>query len=259
MRRSKLLARLRNKEAARICSLGHFIPSFVRQAAHFGFDAVWLDLEHRAFGTRELQALLAFFHRYDIDCLLRTPTLEKTGLYRHLEDGASGLMIPFVSTAEKTRTLVNAVKFPPVGERGKDGVGLDCDFLFPDDDYTDNANRETFLTVQIETPEAVDNVEEIAAVSGIDGLFVGPGDLGLRLQKQPTSWTLETAIERVAATAAKHGVAWGMPVGNVEDLKRRHEQGARLLAYGNEFIALMEMLKSSAASFDSVLGDRKEV
>ena len=50
-----------------------------------------------------------------------------------------------------------------------------------------------------------------------------------------------------------------MPVGNVEDLKRRHEQGARLLVYGNEFIALMEMLKSSAASFDSVLGDRKEV
>ena len=181
MRKSRTLAKLRNNQPARICSLGHFIPSFVRHAAHFGYDCIWLDLEHRAMSEREVQALLAYFHLADIDCMLRSPTLEKTRLYRYLEDGAAGLMIPHVSTREKAESLVQAVKFPPIGDRGIDAAGWDSDFrLQGDDGYTDLANQETFLVVQIETPEAVRNVDEIAAVEGVDGLFVGPGDLGLR-------------------------------------------------------------------------------
>ena len=76
-----------------MCCLGHFIPGYVRMAAEFGYDCIWLDAEHRNFSEHEVQTLLAFFHRFDIDCMLRPPTLEKTRLYRYLEDGASGLMI----------------------------------------------------------------------------------------------------------------------------------------------------------------------
>ena len=78
---------------------------------------------------REVQTLLAYFHLFDIDCMLRAPTLEKTRLYRYLEDGATGLMIPHVSTADKARLLVDAVKFPPLGDRGLDGPGLESDFI----------------------------------------------------------------------------------------------------------------------------------
>ena len=117
MRRSKTLARFRNNEAVRLCNLGHYIPAFVKHAAHYGFDAIWLDLEHRLIDEREVQALLAFAHLADIDIMLRPPTLEKTRLYRYLEDGASGLMIPHVSTPEKAQMLVDAVKFPPLGDR----------------------------------------------------------------------------------------------------------------------------------------------
>ena len=81
-------------------------------------------------------------------------------------------MIPHVSTVEKAWMLVDAVKFPPLGDRGLDGAGLDSDFILAGgDDYIDAANRETFLVVQIETPEAVANVDEIAAVEGIDALL----------------------------------------------------------------------------------------
>ena len=254
MRRSRTLEKLRRGELVRICGMGHFIPSQIRHAAHFGFDCIWLDLEHRAMDIREVQSLMAFFHLYDIDCMLRPPTLEKTRLYRYLEDGATGLMIPHVSTAEKARGLVQAVKFPPLGDRGIDGAGLDSDFLLRGGEgYTDRANRETFLVVQIETPQAVENVAEIAAVDGIDGLFVGPGDLGLRLKHAEGLLTLDDAVSRVAAAAAEHGKAWGCPAGSVEQLKTLHDQGARLLAHGGEFMAIMNMLEQSAADFDTAL------
>lgn len=254
MRPSKTLARLRNNELVRICGLGHFLPSYIRHAAHFGFDCIWLDLEHRVMNDREVQSLLAFCHMYDIDCMLRPPTLEKTRLYRYFEDGASGLMIPHVSTPEKAKMLVEAVKFPPLGDRGIDGAGLDSDFYIRGDEgYTDRANAETFLVVQIETPEAVENAEAIAAVDGVDGMFVGPGDLGLRLKHDDSGLTVDEAFNRVAAAAKKHGKAWGCPAGSVQQIADLERRGARLLAHGGEFMAIMNMLKNSAADFDAAL------
>ncbi|HET7413504.1 MAG TPA: aldolase/citrate lyase family protein [Pararhizobium sp.] len=233
--------------------MGHFSPSYVRHAAHFGFDCIWLDLEHRLIDEREVQALLAFCHLYDIDCLLRPPTLEKTRLYRYLEDGATGLMIPHVSTPEKAMMLVDAVKFPPLGDRGLDAAGLDSDFwIHGDADYVEHANRETFLVVQIETPEAIANVGAIAAVPGVDGLFIGPGDLSLRLKHTGGGLTLEDAFAHVAAAAAEHGKAWGSPV-SANDMRRRRDQGAQLLAHGGDFMALVQMLERSAADFDEAL------
>lgn len=254
MRRSKVLARLRNNEPVRVCSMGNYLPAFVSLAAHFGFDGIWLDLEHRAMQTREIQALLAFFHLYDIDCMLRPPTLEKSRLYRYLEDGASGLMIPHVSTREKAQMLVQAVKFPPIGDRGLDGAGLDCEFhVKAGPDYTDAANRETFLVVQIETPEAVVNSESIASVEGIDALFVGPGDLGLRLSKMSDPpFTLEEAVERVAQAAEKHGKAWGQPAMSAEHLQELVERGARLVTYGGDFRAFRDMLERSSQEMDQI-------
>ena len=99
MRKSKLLEKIRAGRCARICGLGHYLPFFVRYAAHHGYDAIWLDLEHRAMEQREVQSLLALCHACDIDCMLRSPTLERTRLYRYFEDGATGLMMPLVADA----------------------------------------------------------------------------------------------------------------------------------------------------------------
>ena len=128
MRTSKVLKKFRAGHFARFCALGHFIPFFVRHAAHQKYDGIWLDLEHRAMNDREVQALLAMCHAHDIDCMVRPPTLERTRLYRYLEEGASGLMIPFTSDVEIARRVVDAVKFPPDGNRGMDGAGLDADY-----------------------------------------------------------------------------------------------------------------------------------
>ena len=254
MRRSKTLARIRAGETVRMCALGHFNPAYVRLAAHFGFDCIWLDLEHRCQSDQDVHSLLQTAHLHDIDIMVRPQTLEKTRLYRYLEDGAAGLMIPHVSDAAKARMLVDAVKFPPLGDRGLDGAGLDADYFTKGADgvadYLNRANSETFLVVQIETPKAVENVDEIAAVEGIDGLFVGPGDLGLRLKYYDGPMTLESAIESVAAASRKHGKAWGTPVATREILQQRREQGGQILAHGGDFGAVLKMLEENITHFE---------
>ncbi len=257
MRKSKTLTRIKEGKPARMCVLGHFIPSYIHHAANAGFDLIWLDMEHRTFSDREIAALLTHFHLADIDCMLRPATVEKTSLYRYLEDGATGLMIPHVSTVEKAQALVDAVKFPPLGDRGLDGAGLDSDFILQGgENFTEEANRETFLVVQIETIEAVNNVDEIAAVPGVDGLFIGPGDLGLRL-RQPGSGglQLEEVYDKVAAAAAREGKAWGCPAGSIEDVERLKEKGAQLLAFGGDFMTLKNMLDDHGQKLAKIYAD----
>ena len=235
MRTSKVLSRLRSRDVVRTCVLGHYIPAFVCHAARAGYDCIWLDLEHRMFSSREIQSILTLSHHYDIHIMLRPPTLEKTGLCRFLEEGASGLMIPFVSTPEKARMLVEAVKFPPVGDRGIENNGFDAGFRgLSVDEYVAWGNRETFLCVQIETPEAVRNIEAIAAVPGVDLIFVGPADLGLRL-RQSGEMTLEEAWARVAAACRRHGVPFGGPTLAAEEMRRRRAQGAQMLVGSSEY------------------------
>jgi 4-hydroxy-2-oxoheptanedioate aldolase len=256
MRRSKVLAKLRAGQVARICSVGEFLPFFPRLAAHYRYDGIWVDAEHRAWDRRETAASMALHHAADIDCIWRSTTLEKTGLYRLLEDGATGLMIPHVSTPERARELVQALKFPPLGDRGLDGAGFDADFLVgAPADYTAQANRETFLVVQIETPQGLDNVDAIAAVPGVDVLFLGPGDLSLRLGCTPAvaDPQIMDAQRRLAGAVRRQGKAWGRPVGSPEEVRKVVELGAQLVAFGNAFWGLHQHLAECAAGFDAGL------
>ena len=252
MRKSKLLSKLGAGKIAKICSMGHFLPFFVRYAAHNGYDAIWLDLEHRMMAGREVQALLAFCRLYDIDCMVRPPTLERNRLYRYLEDGAAGFLIPFVSDREIAEQVVESVKFPPLGNRGLDGAGLDADFgLHPGREgpgYTSEANAQTFVIAQIETPEAVDKADEIARVRGIDGLFVGTGDLGLRMGARSggQEGQLDSAIGKVSVAARDHGKAWGAASGSLESLMRYQKMGAQILPWGSDFL-LRQLLATCSA------------
>lgn len=251
MRTSKSLARIRQGEIARVCQLGHYIPGFVRHAARKGYDCLWIDLEHRAMQDYQVQSLMAHARLYDLDVLLRPPTLEKTGMCRFLEDGATGLIIPHVSTEAMAREIVWKTKFPPVGERGLDNAGLDADFRDHDpDDYVAWTHRETFLAVIIETPEGVHNAEAIAAVEGIDMLFIGPGDLGLRL-RQSGEMSLEEAWKQVASACERQGKVLAGPVSGPEDLSVRKMQGARFLVHGNDYDAWTHGLDQAARLWES--------
>ena len=201
--------------------------------------------------------MIAFHHLAHIDCLWRPPTLEKTGLYRLLEDGATGVIIPHVSTPEKARAIVEATKFPPLGDRGYDGVGLDCGHRPQSLAYTQDCNRETLVSVQLETPLALENADAIAAVEGVDVLFLGPGDMALRLGCSPSASDpkMLEAERTVARAATDHGKVWGRPVGTKEDLQVIAELGARFIIHGGEFPSIISGLANGAATLNKVLGD----
>lgn len=256
MRPSLIRSRLRQNQAVRIACMYYPVNMMPAHAARAGYDAIWLDAEHNTWDRRELQRMIQQHHLTNIDCIVRTGSRNANDLYRLLEDGATGLMIPFVNTPAEAAALAAASKFPPLGQRGLDGAGLDNNFYldgtatFPAD-----ANRETFLILQIETPEAVANVDAIAATPGVDGLFIGPGDLSLRLGTG-IDWTnpkLLAAEDKVAAAAAKHGIAWGRPAGTAEQIKHVFAKGGRLIAHGSDFGAVMVGLAGSGKTFAAAL------
>ena len=258
MRKSKVLHKWRNNKFARFAAMGHVLPFFIRYAAHYKFDGIWLDLEHRNMDEREVQHLLALGHLYDIDIMVRPPTTMRGRLYRYLEDGAAGLMIPFVNSVEIARDIVSAVKFPPIGNRGLDGAGLDCNFGIdawkPNSTFIQDAIDNTFIVAQIETPDAVRNSAEIAAVQGVDLIFLGPGDLQLRIDADPTlDMTIDSATATIKAAADANGIYWGRTASSIEEVARYHNMGAKMVPWGGDF-ALMNMLQNASQELDSILG-----
>lgn len=258
MRKSKVLSKLRSSGFVRMAGLGHYLPFYIRYAAHFRFDGLWFDLEHRAMDSREVQSILAMCRQHDIDCMVRPPTLERTRLYRYLEDGATGFMIPFMSTADTARHVVDCTKFPPLGNRGIDGAGIDGDFGIEvwneGSTYFEDANRETFIVGQIETVEGLRNVDAIAAVEGIDVVFIGPADLTRRLETDPNvNWTLDDAISRVSDAAERHGKAWGITAGTPEQVANYRNLGASLVPWGGDF-NLMKVLEQCSKDLDAIPG-----
>jgi 2-keto-3-deoxy-L-rhamnonate aldolase RhmA len=209
--------------------------------------------------TREIQTLLAFFHQFDLDCLLRPPTREKGQLYRYLEDGATGLMIPQVGDAQTARELVSRVKFPPMGDRGLEGYGFETrfglDIRQTMQELVEHANRETFLIVQIETPDGLANVEEIAAVDGVDGLYIGPYDLSIRMTDsfKDEHASFEAVFARVAAACRTNGKAWGSYALTPDDIRLQVRHGAQLLCLGADYRLLRRGLADSRAELDAIL------
>jgi 4-hydroxy-2-oxoheptanedioate aldolase len=262
MRNSKVLAKFRAGKPAKFAQLGFFMPHFVALSASIGYDAIWVDLEHRAFDPREIQALISYFHMYDIDCMIRPATREKAVLYRYLEDGAAGLIIPHVNDVETARDLVQKVKFPPVGDRGIEGnsleanLGLDTATVAGRMALVEHAQRETFLVLQIETPQALAQVEQIAAVPGIDGLFFGPADFGIRIphMKDDERVTLDQAMQRVANACKANGIMWGSMPANIDDVRRHAELGSNMHIWGHDLRALKAGLLQTFADLNEIAG-----
>lgn len=258
MRKSKILAKIRAGKPAKFGMLGHFYPPYIAHAAQLGYDGIWLEMEHRVMNPREVQALLAFFHLYDIDCLVRPPTTDKPTLYRYLEDGATGLIMPQVPNLEAARNLVNKVKFPPVGDRGLEGRGLETNFgidLQGDRQrLIDHALQETMLIIQIENPETLHQVDEIAALDGVDAVFIGPADLGLRMGLQPEDSRLTPAevMDKVAEACRKHGKAWGSMPATLDQARDFAARGAQLIPWRNDIALMVEALNQCSRDLDEI-------
>jgi 4-hydroxy-2-oxoheptanedioate aldolase len=255
---SRTLKLLRNGGLVRVAGVSRVRDPWLAEViGAIGYDCLWLDLEHRDFGIDIVDGISRACRLAGIDLMVR---IEKSGYHspmQALEFGANGLMIPHIRSAEEARQYVEWCRFPPLGKRGLDGAGADSKYgLDPVLPYLEHANRETFLAFQIEDKEAVDQIDEIAAVPGYDMLFVGPGDLSLSygVPMQFNHRLLKDAMLRVNEACSRHGKWWGTTSGSAEAAQRVVDMGARMFTAGGDHGALVDGFRNSFESFRGVVG-----
>ena len=158
---------------------------------------------------------------------------------------ATGIIVPHVANEEEARQIVEWVRFHPLGKRALDGGNIDGNFcLTSSTDYVKNSNQERLVILQIESPEALAEVEKIAAVPGFDGLLFGPGDFSHRVGQvgQLKIPEVVAARKRVAATAVKNG-KFAMTAGLIAEFSELVDEGYRVFGVGADVVAVSSYIK----------------
>lgn len=255
MRKSNVLEKIRNGGWALSTAVAVGGSRVAELAGEIGYDCLWIDMEHKPCTQMEVFHMIQGARAANLDCLVRVRKQGYLDYFRALEDGAAGIMVPHVKSAEEAREIVRNAKYPPLGKRGIDMASADSRYML--DGGKENmefANRETFVMIQIEDKEALDELDEIAAVEGIDAFFVGPGDLSasLGVYGVPNSPVMEEAIQRIADAAKKHGKWWGIPVGNPELGQKYLDMGASFLNYSSDLGAIVREFKRAYNDFSGL-------
>lgn len=191
--------------------LGLGSPLGVEIAGEAGWHAVMIDQQHGAGGPAGLGACLTAAKAAGMPAMVRVASLDFGLIGRALDAGAQGIMVPMLETAEDAARLVQAVKYPPLGRRSFGPYR--AKFLI-EGDYFAAANGWTIACGQIETAEALENIDAICATEGLDMICLGPNDLAIALSqgqdRSIRSPQMLAAIERVRAAAAARGVVTGI-------------------------------------------------
>jgi 2-dehydro-3-deoxyglucarate aldolase/4-hydroxy-2-oxoheptanedioate aldolase len=187
-----------------------------------------------------------------IDAFARVPLVDYASIMRPLEAGCSGVMVAQVRTLDEVHNAVSWAKFPPLGIRGVFGGNAEARFGAVDlPSYLAEANRERWVAIQIETAEAADLVEEIAATKGVDMLFLGPADLSVTLGV-PGEFLHPKCVavmERIGAACKKHGKHWGTLSRSIEHAEKAREHGCQLFSIFGDLDIVSAGLKTLEQKF----------
>lgn len=232
-------------------------PVVAELMAANGLDFLCVDAEHSAVDLPATQALFQAIRSGNRECapLVRLHGVDYALVKRYMDAGARGVVAPLVCRREDAETLIKAVKYPPLGERGvgfcranEYGLRLQEEF--------DRANEETLVVVQIEHIKAVENIDEILSVEGVDAAFVGPFDLSasMGITAQFTHPDYLEAKKRILAACQRHGVAPGIHVvqPDVAQLAEAVEQGFKLIAYSLDITILNDHLKGALPKIEEL-------
>ena len=240
MRESRVLKKLKNGKVATSIKLNMADPRVAEIAAICGFDCIWIDLEHVPNDYCTIENVIRAAKNYDTDVLTRVSRGCYSNLIRPLEADSTGIMVPHVMSLEDAKQIVYYTKFHPIGRRPIDGGNADGKYcLIPANDYMASANSERFVTIQIEDPEPMEELDEICALDGIDMIFFGPADYsqGLGIPNDFGNEKLTEARKRIAYTARKHGKFAGT-VGGMQNQDELIKMGYQFINLGSDVRAL---------------------
>ena len=233
--RGRLRARVRSGTSTVGTFVGTASSVTAEVCAAAGFDWLLLDLEHGAGGEEQVRATVPAAAAYGVPTVVRVESDARIRIGRVLDNGAAGVMLPRMESAAQVREAVSHLRYPPHGDRGVATYNRACRFGL-DAAALDTADDEILGIVQIESAVAVAAAGEIAAIDGVDVLFVGPRDLShdLGVPGQLTAPAFVDAIEQVRLAAEKNGKACGLLVSDGAAAAKRIEEGWGFVAIGSD-------------------------
>lgn len=244
---------LKAMAGTRSAKLGTFIVEFATPGiGHIlksaGCDFVLFDTEHSGFGFETIKSAVRYFEAADLPAIVRVPSREYHHIARALDMGAEGIMCPMVGTAEEARHIVNSMKYTPIGNRGVAlQVAHDRYRAGATGDKLAASNKRSTLFCQIETAEGVENAEAIAAIDGVDCLWVGHFDLSssLGIPGEFDHPKFLGAIETVVAATKKHNKALGRLVPTTQLGIDLYAQGFDFVCYSGDVWILHQALEQA--------------
>lgn len=208
MRNSRVLREVKEGKLVPCLKLNIVHPSVLELAGLAGASCVWLCNEHTPHDWSTLDHAIRAAKVHDMDVIVRVSKGSYSEYIKPFEADAAGIMVPHVTSAEEARWIVDTCRFQPMGHRALDSGNIDGHFCqIPMNEYIELSNREKFIILQIESPEAVEAIDEIAAVPGYDFLLFGPGDYAHRIGRAGDIHHPEVleGRKKVEESAKRHG------------------------------------------------------
>ncbi|ETZ32422.1 aldolase [Mycobacterium intracellulare subsp. chimaera] len=235
-------------------------PDVPAIAAACGYDAVYVDLEHTSTSLDTAQMLCASALGAGISGLVRVPSNDPSVIARVLDGGAVGVIVPHINSKKEAERVVQAARFPPIGNRsisGPNAVSGYAPRTAPQ--LVELLEGRTVVAVMIETPEAVEAADSIAAVDGVDMILIGPSDLTaeMGIHGQYENDHFHSAVESVAAACRSHGVALGIAgIKSVDLLNRFVGLGLRFISAGTDVGMMTEAASARAQALRGLQSHR---
>jgi len=235
--------RLKHKLAAGKVCLGATLtmnsPVVAEILSHIGLDWLWFETEHSSLDDDIVLGMLQAANGADISTVIRVPWNDKTMIKRALDLGPDGIILPLVNTREEAEYAVRAMKYPPMGERGA-GLGRAQCYGMHMGEYLQTANDEVTTILMIEHIKAVENIEAIIAVKGVDSVMVGALDLSgsMGMLGQTADPKVEGAVQKVLAACKKAGMPCGIITVSPDATNERIAQGFTNLIIGIDVLFL---------------------
>jgi 2-keto-3-deoxy-L-rhamnonate aldolase RhmA len=222
-----------------------------------GFDWLFIDMEHNTMDIDTATQIAVAAQDAGITPIVRVPGFEHHHATRVLDGGAQGIVVPHVDDAETAQRMVSNCRYPPIGKRSITGALPQLDFeAHPIGEMAAAVNEATLLVLMLETPQAIENADAIAAVPGVDALLIGTNDLCLEMgiPGQFDHPDVAAAYETMVAACRKHGKHPGMGgVYNPELMKKYIDIGARLILSGSDLAFMMSGAKNQASAVRGLL------
>ena len=230
-------------------------PNIAYLLAQCGFDFFIIDNEHGTFSYETISNIIAAARGAGISVIVRVPEIRREAIMKPLDSGADGLLVPMVDTPEQAAQIMSFAKYPPAGNRG---VGLRRAHSryakVPAESYMQEANERTLIIVQAETRKAIENVESIARVKGVDGIFVGPMDLSVQLgiPGRISDPREVAAIDRVIEVCRENQLIAGIQLFDLTALKGWVAKGIRFATYSGDVALLADAAVGAVAELREV-------